>query len=195
MIKNSFKESFRLLGRSKPECLAYLAAICLGEVFVLALSGRVGVEYPMRTAGYDIRKLAYTLALLVPGFVVSSWAGAGLMGRISMDALTGVPGPMLGYANGWFLRYLKGIIVVFAAAFIPFILLLLVPMPLAIVPVIGWFIFIIWAAVRISLWGSIMFMDGLHPLFQRLAPQCWFCTQRKSRRIPRRRTGVLCPCL
>lgn len=163
MIKISFQESFRLMGRSKPECLAYLVIICLSEVLVFALSKWFGVDYPLREGKPDLTRLAYTLAFSTPGYLISAWAGAGLIGRISMDALTGAPGAMTGYANGWFLRNLTGSLAIVTAAFLPLLLMLVVPMPLAIVPILGWFVAVIWLAVRISLWGSIMFMDGLGP--------------------------------
>lgn len=163
MIKTSFKESFRLIGRSKPECLAYLAIICLSEVLVLALSKWFGVDYPLRDGKPDTARLAYTLAFSLPGFMLTAWAGAGLIGRISMDALTGDPGAMTGYANGWFWRNLAGSIAVVTTIFLPIMLLLMLPMPFAIVPVLGWFCVVIWLAIRVSLWGSIMFMDGLGP--------------------------------
>lgn len=163
MIKTSFKESFRLMGRSKPECLAYLAIICLSEVLVFALSKWFGVDYPLRDGKPTTARLAYTLAFSTPGYLLSTWAGAGLIGRISMDALTGATGGMTGYANGWFLRNLTGSVAVVTAAFLPLLLMLFVPMPLAIVPILGWFVAVIWLAVRLSLWGSIMFIDGLGP--------------------------------
>lgn len=163
MIKTSFKESFRLIGRSKPECLVYLVIICLSEVLVFALSKWFGVDYPLRGGKPDPARLAYTLAFSIPGYLFSAWAGAGLIGRISMDALTGAPGAMTGYANGWFLRNLTGSIAVVTAAFLPLLLMLFVPVPLAIVPILGWFVAVIWLAVRLSLWGCIMFMDGLGP--------------------------------
>ena len=163
MIEHSFKEAFRLIGRSKPECAAYLAILCLGEVLMFALSRGFGVDYPLGHGKPDLPRVAYTAAFSIPGYVLSTWAGAGLMGRISMDALTGAPGAMAGYANGWFMRYLKGTLAVVVAAFLPILLLLLVPTPLAIVIMAVWFLAVIWLAVRISMWGSIMFMDGLGP--------------------------------
>ena len=163
MIKTSLKESFRLIGRSKLECLAYLGLICLGEALVFALSKWFGVDYPLRGGKADAARMAYTAAFSIPGFLLTAWAGAGLIGRVSMDALTGDPGAMTGYANGWFWRNLAGSLAVVSAIFLPILLLLMLPMPLAIVPVLGWFCVVIWLGIRVSLWGSIMFMDGLGP--------------------------------
>jgi hypothetical protein len=163
MIKTSFKESFRLIGRSKPECLAYLAVICLSGALEYALPIWTGVDFPVQDAKPGAAKLAYMLAFTAPGYVFAAWAGAGLVGRISIDALTGAPASMISYANGWFLRNLKGSVVVVAAVFLPIVLMLLLPMALAAVIILAWFLFFVWFAIRISLWGSIMFIDGLGP--------------------------------
>jgi len=164
MIKHSLKEAFRLALRSKTECLAYLFALALSEALVFALCRRFGVDYPLRSSGPEAGRLIYLAAFSAPAVFITAWFGAGLVGRISMDAFKGSPDSMISYANGWFVRNLIGTVLIAAAAFLPAVFVAFLPKDFAAVVMMAWFLFFIWLAIRVSLWPNIMFIEGLGPV-------------------------------
>ncbi len=164
MIKHSLKEAFRLTLRSKTECLAYLFALALSEVLMFALCRRFGVDYPLRSSGPEAGRLIYLVLFSAPALFITAWFGAGLVGRISMDAFKGSSGSMISYANGWFVRNLVGTVIISAAAFLPVVFVSVLPKNFAAVVMLAWFLFFIWLAIRVSLWPNIMFIEGRGPV-------------------------------
>jgi hypothetical protein len=104
MIKASFKESWRLIGRSKKEAAFFCAAWLLASVLYPQVCAILGLEGAYSgDAGIKTNKLRGAIAYL-PGIVLTAWVSAGLAGRLVMDALKGEAVSMAAYGNGWFLR-------------------------------------------------------------------------------------------
>lgn len=164
MIGHSFKEAFRLIMRSKTECVVYLLAYVLSEALVFAACKWAGIEYPLTNPRPTLSGVIRLAAFSTPALLITAWFGAGLIGRISMDAYKGAPGSMVSYANGWFIRNLGGTLILGAAAFLPAFILMPLPKPLAALGMLVWFLLFIWLAIRISMWSSIMFIEGLGPI-------------------------------
>lgn len=164
MIAHFFKEAFRLITRSKTECLVYLLGLIISEALVLAACRRLGVAYPLHSPDPGVAGLIRLVACSAPPVLITSWLGAGLIGRISMDASKGATGTMISYANGWFIRNLIGTLIISAAAFLPAFVLMVLPKTLSAAGILVWFLFFIWLAIRISMWPNIMFIEGLGPI-------------------------------
>lgn len=164
MIIHSFKEAFRLIMRSKTECLVYLFAFVLSEVLVLAACGWAGIDYPLRSSSPGVPEILRLAAFSAPALLITTWFGAGLVGRISMDAFKGSPDSLVSYANGWFFRNLAGTLVISAAAFLPAFVFMALPKTLAAAGMLVWFLVFIWLAIRVSMWTNIMFMEEVGPI-------------------------------
>lgn len=164
MIIHSFKEAFRLIMRSKTECLAYVSAFVLSEALVFAACNWAGIDYPLRSPNTGISDLVRLAAFSTPALLVTAWFGAGLIGRVSMDAFKGMPDSMTSYANGWFIRTLAGTLIISAAAFLPAFVLMALPKTMAAAGILAWFLVFIWLAIRVSMWANIMFIEGLGPI-------------------------------
>ena len=164
MIKHSLKEAFRLALRSKTECLVYLFAFVLSETLVFAACRWLGIDYPLRSPKPEASELIRLVVFSTPALLITTWFGAGLVGRISMDAFKGSPDSMVSYANGWSISYLAGTVIIASAAFLPVGVFVVLPQNLAAVVMLAWFLFIIWLAIRASLWANIMFVEGLGPI-------------------------------
>lgn len=164
MLKHSFKEALRLVMRSKAECLGYLSVFVLSEALVFAACRWTGLNYPLRSPKPSVAELIRLAAFSAPALLITTWLGAGLIGRISMDAFKGSPGSLVSYANGWFIRNLAGTLIITAAAFLPALLFAVLPKDLAAIVILAWFLFFMWLAIRVSLWANIMFIEGLGPV-------------------------------
>lgn len=165
MIMHSFREAFRLISRSRRESALFLAAAAASSVLYILACLALGIRYDYQTT-FDALKGDQFRALLamLPGVLLMVWFGAGISGRLAMDALKGAPESLTVYAKGWFLRYLAGVLLLEGSFMAVLLLFSAVPRPVGLGLMAGWSAFYVWLLVRVSLWAAVMFMDALPPL-------------------------------
>jgi len=161
MIKHSFKEAFRLIGRSRKETGIYLLSLLLCGAIYVALCGALGLgdAYLEEVKSIKDSPLRGLIAYL-PGFIASAWFAAGITGRFVMDAFKGEPDSMTHYANGWFTRNLAAEALFTVIFFIPGVISLsgnkvAAALALCCLVIAAWF------ALRLSLWLNASFVENL----------------------------------
>ena len=165
MIRYSFTEAFRLISRSRRESALFLAAAALSSVLYILACLALGIGYDHQTTLDALRVAPLKGALaMAPGGLVMAWFGAGISGRLAMDAFKGAPEPLTTYANGWFMRYLAGSLLLNGGFLAVLLTFNAVPKPEGMGLMAAWSLFCLWLLVRVCLWEAAMFIDGLSPV-------------------------------
>jgi hypothetical protein len=165
MIRHSFTEAFRLISRSRRESALFLAAAALSSVLYILACLALGISYDYQTTLDSIKANPLKGAIaMVPGGLVMAWFGAGISGRLAMDAFMAAPETLTAYAKGWFLRYLAGSLLLNGGFLAVLLVFNAVPRPEGMGLMAAWSLFCLWVLVRVCLWEAAMFIDGLSPV-------------------------------
>lgn len=161
MIKHSFREAYRLIGRSKKETGVYLLSFLLCGAIYILMCRALGLGDAYLDEYKAIKNSPFKgIIAYLPGFIASVWFAAGITGRFVMDSLKGAPESMTHYANNWFSRNLAGEAILTGIIFVPGVISLS-ENKLASVPALAWFVFALWFALRMSLWLNASFTENL----------------------------------
>ena len=154
-MKVYFKESWRLIGRSKKEAAFFAAASVLASLIYPQVCAFLGLEGAYSgDAGIKTQRLLGAAAYL-PGLILTAWFSAGLAGRLVMDAVKGEAGSMALYGNGWFLRKFVWDLFFMLLMWVPVWFLSVGPKLVIGLISFAWLLGGIFLAVRSSLWINI----------------------------------------
>lgn len=171
MIQHSLGEAYRLIGRSRKEASIYILSCFLcGAVYVF-LCGALGLgDAYLDDFGAMKSALVKWVIAYLPGFAISAWFSAGLVGRFTMDAFNGAPEGMTHYAKGWYTRSLGGEAIITTLLFLTG-LVHVKEYPATSFFALAWFIAVLLFALRASLWLNVSFVEGTG-LFDSIKRSC-----------------------
>lgn len=159
-MKNIYRKAFDLISRSAKESWLYLLACPVTSLLYILTSKAMGL--PASYDPFSIMKISPIKGLIafLPGVALTSWLAAGLVGRLTSDALKSDTKAMSHYANGWFLRKMIADSLFICVMWMPVLFFVIIPFASAVLALV-WMVVAAWLGLRISLWLNASIAEDL----------------------------------